>query len=76
MSDQWSRDEHEPVATDILSHDFVLPEHLARRINRDVLAARARVIEERYRQRGKGSIYRRRYIEVIANHLLKTLENA
>jgi hypothetical protein len=55
---------------------LLLPERIARLVHPDVLQSRAKVIEERYRQRGAGSFYRRRYIEVIANHLLKTLENA
>lgn len=53
-----------------------LPASLARLVHPDVLAARSRIIEERHRERGRGSIYRRRYVEVIANHLFKSLENA
>lgn len=41
-----------------------------------MLAERTHIIEERLRQRQPGSFWRRRYIEVFANHLLRTLEQA
>lgn len=63
-------------AADTQAPQLVLPERLARIINHEVVAARSKVIEERYRQRGAGSTYRRRYIEVMANHVLRLLNNA
>jgi hypothetical protein len=52
---------------------LVLPERFARLVNPDVVATRSKIIAERASQRGMDSVYRRRYIEVLANHLLKTL---
>jgi hypothetical protein len=60
---------------EIFTGSLALPERIARLVNPDVARARAKVIEERLRERGKGSFYRRQYIEVIANHLLKSLGN-
>lgn len=74
MRDQTFPGEPEPLGVDFSL--IALPERLARLVHPDVLAARSRIIEERYRERGRESIYRRRYVEVIANHLIKALENA
>jgi hypothetical protein len=74
------KDQSRTVVTDAEAPDggpyrLVLPERFARLVNPDVVAARSKVIAERYHQRGRDSVYRKRYIEVIANHLLKTLDD-
>lgn len=53
-----------------------LPDRLARLVNPEVVRARMSVIDERHRAIQVNRALRRRYLEVIAKHLLETVDYA
>lgn len=59
----------EPVTLTTATGAFALPNHLARLVNPDVVAARREVIARRMESRGDDAVLRRQCVEMIASHL-------